>query len=243
VEEVLVHHYRCGCQEPESHFVQSNILICPKCRRELIHLGVDYGKPGTAVTCRACGAVNSEPRIDFVCMDCYEVKPIVTSATTDWHHYDLTESGLECLRNGHLPQSEFTVLSDKTPRAYSPREFQLLATQEARVARQYRHAFSTARISFPNLELIRRELGLVVADAAFQRAVDVIVRTVRASDFVGINSSRTCVIVGFPGTTAADIGPFEDRIRQAIHDTIETPLELGIEVAEGDAVVAMFARG
>lgn len=222
VEEVLVHHYRCGCQEAESHFIQGDLLICPKCRRELRHLGVDYGKPGKIVTCRACGAANSEPRVDFVCMDCYEVKPIVTSATTDWYHYDLAESGLECLRNGQLPRSEFTALPEKTPRAFSPREFQLLATQELRVARQYRHAFSIARISFPNLEAIRRELGLVAADAAFQRAVDAIVRTVRASDFVGI-SGRTSVIVGFPGTMAADIGPIEDRIRRSIHDTIDPP--------------------
>ena len=243
VEEVLIHHYRCGCQEPESHFIQGHLLICPKCRRELTHLGVDYGKPGTIVTCRACGTVNSEPRIDFVCMDCYEAKPIAASTATDWYQYDLTDRGLVCLRNGQLPQSEFAALPDNIPRAYSPREFQLLATQEARVARQYRHAFSVARISFSNLEAIRRELGLSAADAAFQRAVDAIARTVRASDFVGVSSNRTSVIVGFPGTPAADIRPFEDRIRQTVRDTIETPLELAIEVAEGDAVVAMFRRG
>jgi hypothetical protein len=242
-EEVLVHHYRCGCQEPESHFIQGNLLICPKCRRELRHLGVDYGKPGKIVVCRACGAANSEPNVNFVCMDCAAVTSAERAASTDWYHYDLTDMGLISLREGRLPGSEFAPLLGRNPRTYSPHDFRLLAAQEMRMARQYRHAFSVALISFPNLETIRRELGLVAADTAFQRAVDAIVATVRASDFVGISSSRTSVIVGFPGTAASNIRPIEDRIRPTIHDTIETPLEFSIDVAEGDAAVAMFARG
>ena len=83
-EEILVHHYRCGCQEAESHFIQGNLLICAKCRRELNHLGVDYGKPGKICVCRACGAGNSEPSTRFICMDCYAATPVETAATTDW---------------------------------------------------------------------------------------------------------------------------------------------------------------
>jgi hypothetical protein len=242
-EEILVHHYRCGCQEAESHFIQGNLLICPKCRRELNHLGVDYGKPGKICVCRACGAANSEPNARFVCMDCDTMTPADIAATTDWYHYDLTELGLNCLRTGRFPQFDFDPSLEKFPRAYSPREFHLLAAQEARVAQRYRRAFSIARISFPNLEAIHRQLGMLAADAAFQRAVDAIVRTVRASDFVGVSNDRTSVIVGFPGTAAAGVRPIEDRIRQVLHDTIETSLEFAIEVAESDAAVAMFARG
>jgi GGDEF domain-containing protein len=173
----------------------------------------------------------------------YTVTPAENATTTDWYHYDLTESGVTCLRTGHLPQSEFAPLSEKGPRAYSPREFQLLATQERRVAKQYQRAFSVARFSFPNLEVIRRELGMLAADAVFQRAIDAILQTVRASDFVGVSNDRTFVIVGLPGTSLADVRLIEDRIRQVLHDTIETPLEFAIEVAESDAAAAMFARG
>jgi hypothetical protein len=240
-EEVLVHHYRCGCQEIESRFIQGDLLVCPKCRRELRHLGVDYGKPGRIVACRACGAVNSTPNANFICLDCSAVTPAETAATTDWYHYDLTDMGLSALREGRLPQSEFTPTLEQTPRAYSPREFQLLAMQETRVARQYRQAFSVARISFPNLETIRRELGILAADAIFRRAVDTIVETVRPRDFVGTSSSQS-VIIGLPGISAAGVSRIEGRIRQTVRDTIETPLELTVEVAEGDAIAQLFAR-
>ena len=242
-EEVIVHHYRCGCQQAEFNFIQDNLLICPKCRRELTHLGVDYGKPGKICVCRACGMANSEPNSRFVCMDCYTATPAETAPTTDWYHYDLTELGLSRLRTGQLPRSEFAPLSEKEQRAYSPHEFQLLAMQEARVARQYRQPFSIARISFPNFEPTRGQLGLLATDAAFQRAVDAIVRTVRASDFVGVSDDRTTIVVGFPGTAAVGVRPIEDRIRQIMPDTLETPLEFAIEVAESDAAFAMFARG
>ena len=158
--------------------------------------------------------------------------PAEIAATTDWYHYDLTEPGLNCLRTGQLPQFDFDPSIEKFPRAYSPREFHLLAVQEARTAQRYRRAFSIAQISFPNLEAIRHELGMRAADAAFQRAVDEIVQTVRASDFVGVSNDRTFVIVGLPGTPPADVRPIEDRIWQALHDTIDTPVEVAIEVAE-----------
>ena len=240
-EEVLFHHYRCGCQEMESHFIQDDLLICPKCRRELRHLGVDYGKPGRVVVCRACSAENSTPNVNFICLDCSGLTSAESAVATDWYHYDLTDLGLSALREGQLPQSEFTPTLDQSPRAYSPREFQLLAVQETRVARQYREDFSVARISFTNLETIRSELGTLAADGIFRRAVDTIVRTVRPRDFVGISSSQS-VIFGMPGIAADGVRRIEDRIRQTIHDSIETPLELAVEVAEGDAIAQLFAR-
>jgi hypothetical protein len=240
-EEVLVHHYRCGCQEAESHFIQGDVLICPKCHRELRHLGVDYGKPGKIVTCRVCGAANSEPTVNFVCMDCAAVTLADAAPATDWYHYDLTTLGLNALREGRLPQSDVNPGLEQSPRAYSPREFGLLAMQEKRVARQAEQAFSVARMSFPNLEDVRDEHGAQAAETAFQHAVAVIVKAVRVSDFVGI-ASTSSVIVGFPGLKPADIRPIEDRIRQTIRDSSEIPLELTVEVAEGDAITTLFAR-
>lgn len=128
IDEVLVHHYRCGCQEPESHFIHGLVLVCPKCHRDLRHLGVDYGKPGKIVLCRACGAVNSAPLVQFLCLDCLQVTHAETAASTDWHHYDLTANGLHSLREGRLPYFEFTPVRERKPRVYSPHEFRLLQT-------------------------------------------------------------------------------------------------------------------
>lgn len=103
VDEAIVHHYRCGCQQAESAFVSSASLICPKCRRELRHLGIDYGKPGTIVRCRGCGMESQEPDPVFVCTDCHARTDGRQAMALDWFHYDLTDLGIQALREGRLP--------------------------------------------------------------------------------------------------------------------------------------------
>jgi hypothetical protein len=122
-EETLVHHYRCGCLEIESHFTQGERLVCPKCHREPRHFGVEYGKPGKVVVCAACGATNSEPFIRFSCLDCSSVTSADKAATMDWYHYDLTDDGIRALRSGRLPQFAIAPLLESRTRTHAPREF------------------------------------------------------------------------------------------------------------------------
>ncbi len=241
-DEVLVHHYRCGCQEPESHFIQGDLLVCPKCRRALHHLGIDYGKPGKIVRCRTCGAVNYEPIVNFVCLDCSTVTPAERATTTDWYHYDLTEKGVATLREGRLPQFEPVPPFRLMPRAYSPREFRLLAAHELQTSQRLQRPFTVARVSFSNIDAIHRELGLPAVDIAVRHAVDAIVATLRGSDFVS-TASGPSIVIGFSGTATEDFHKFESRVRKSIQDAVVVPLELTIDVAEGEFVVDMLAEG
>lgn len=116
VDEAIVHHYRCGCQQAESTFVSGASLICPKCRRELRHLGIDYGKPGTIVHCRGCGSASQEPDPVFVCTDCRAHTDGRQAVAMDWFHYDLTDLGIQALREGCLPVGP-TVSRAHVPKA------------------------------------------------------------------------------------------------------------------------------
>jgi len=75
VDEAIVHHYRCGWQEPQSRFVKGRKLVCPKCARELRHFGVDYGKPGHITRCCLCERSSAAPPVHFACLDCGAVTP------------------------------------------------------------------------------------------------------------------------------------------------------------------------
>src|SRR5262249_49631791 len=57
----LVHHFRCAFVAPSSRFARGSRLVCPKCDRELKHIGVDYEKPAQSFSCRPCGAAFREP--------------------------------------------------------------------------------------------------------------------------------------------------------------------------------------
>ena len=203
-EDTLIHHYRCGCHEPKSRFASGRFLICPKCRRELRHLGVDYGKPGKISVCGTCGASTSEPLAHFICMDCSTVMPADSAAATDWYDYDITEEGMRSLREGRLPRFEIASMLDGKTHAYSPREFRLLATQEMRVARRLKRPFSVACVSFPNIDMVRAQEGSATIDAALRTAVDTIAETMRAGDFVGTGPDMS-ILIGFPGTASAEL--------------------------------------
>jgi GGDEF domain-containing protein len=240
-EETVVHHYRCGCQEIESHFAQGDLLICPKCHRTLHHIGVDYGKPGKAVLCASCGATNSEPSVRFACLDCSSVQNADDARAIDWFNYDLTEEGIRALREGRLPQFDITPLLEGRTHTYSPREFRLLAMHEIKVAERLKRPFSVARFTVLNLDELIRERGAIAADDGFRRIADAVASELRSSDFVGVGTNLSGVI-GFPATSSSDIDIIVKRIRRAIDSNSKAALQLGVEVAEGDAIIEMLAK-
>jgi GGDEF domain-containing protein len=238
-EESLVHHYRCGWQEAESKFAADRILLCPKCHRELRHYGVDYGKPGTVTMCQACGAANAEPKPLFACLDCGAVTPTADAAETDWYHYDLSEEGLRALHLGRLPRFDFQSLLEGRTRAFSRREFQLLATEGMRVARRYHRPFTVARISLLDVNAVRGITGAADVDAAFRLAVDVIVETLRDSDFVTAHGPNT-ILLGFPETSAKDANVVVERLRRRISETIVVPIDLAATTADEEAAADLL---
>ena len=240
-EETIVHHYRCGCQEIESHFSQGDLLICPKCHRTLHHIGVDYGKPGKAVLCAGCGATNSDPFVRFACLDCSSVQNADDAKAIDWFNYDLTEEGIRALRQGRLPQFDITPLLEGRTHTYSPREFRLLAMHEIKVAERLKRPFSVARFTVLNLDELIRERGAIAVDDGFRRIADAVASELRSSDFVGVGTNLSGVI-GFPATSPNDIDTIVKRIRRAIDANSKASLELGFEVAEGDAIIEMLAK-
>jgi GGDEF domain-containing protein len=239
-EQELVHHYRCGCQEVESSFRRGDHLVCPKCRRTLHHLGVDYGKPGKVAVCGACSTVCSDPSVQFTCLDCCTVMSSENATSTDWYHYDLTDEGVRALRQGRLPQFDIAPLLEGRTRIYAPHEFSLLAMHELKVAERCDRPFSVARLTVLNFESLVQK-GTIAADAGFQLVADAISNGLRSSDFVGVDTGHSAVI-GFPNTSSKDIQITARRIQQAIDAAAAGHVQIGIEVAEGKAIVDLLSR-
>lgn len=101
IEESILHHLRCTYQAPEHEFKDADGLWCPKCRARLVHFGVDYDRPGSVSLCRACGHASGESSVGFVCLDCEQESGADDMGTRTIHRYDVSEAGLECLRNGN----------------------------------------------------------------------------------------------------------------------------------------------
>jgi TackOD1 domain-containing protein len=241
-DEPLVHHYRCGWKDVESRFADDRRLVCPKCNRELRHFGVDYEKPGNVTVCRSCGDANAEPVVQFLCLDCGAATPSVDARSTDWHHYKLADDGVRALREGRLPRLDIAPLLERRMRSMTVPEFRVLAYQCMRVARRYKRPFTVARLTLLNVEELRAQFGPLRMDLMFRIAVDAVVETLRDADFVAADSAVSALI-GFPETPSEHVAKnVVDRVRGVIRKTLETPLELGATIAEGEDAADLLAE-
>lgn len=69
-EESIIHHFRCANISKESDYMVEDKLICPKCHRELRHIGVDYDRPSSLYYCEKCGNSFLDPSMKVVCTNC-----------------------------------------------------------------------------------------------------------------------------------------------------------------------------
>jgi hypothetical protein len=240
-DEAIVHHYRCGCQAPESRFVQGSALVCPKCHRNLKHFGMDYAKPGSISHCRGCGGSSPEPQPRFACMDCAATLDGQQATATDWFHYDLTDAGVLALRLGRLPNHVSQLPPEPAPGAYSLREFQLLASVALRNFRKHAQPFTAARLAVINHAALCGQHGTATVDRAMHQACLIISDVLSNDQFVTMTNN--VILIGLPEMNAAEAAPAFSRLRAAMAAELDLPLEIDLSVHEGqdaDTLLAAF---
>jgi ribosomal protein S27E len=237
-DERIVHHYRCGCQEPESHFIRGRQLLCPKCNRELRHLGMDYGRPGTIVHCRSCGATNAEPDPCFTCLDCVATAPADQAPATDWFHYDLTDEGVRALRDGRLPDGDLDATAPGQVRTCSEQEFRMLAGAAARSAQRFGRPFCTVQLACAGIATLRGSYGAARTEAAFEDAVRLVMEALPDSVFVATTAGAG-LLIGLPETTAAEANDIAERLCATVAAGADLALDFAATVREVNAAAAM----
>jgi hypothetical protein len=239
-DEAIVHHYRCGCQQPESSFIQGRALICPKCRRCLKHFGMDYGKPGLVVHCRSCGATSPEPDPRFACLDCTTILDGHRATPMDWFHYDLTDAGILALRSGRLPGNIGRTLPEPAQAFGSLREFQLLANAAMRSGRKFSRPFTLAQLTPTNLDRLRGQHGVGLIDLSLQQASVAIAKALPDGEFVTVAAGT--ILIGFPETGPDDAGRLMAQARAALPAALKVPFEFDLSLLDGNDAIELLSR-
>lgn len=95
-----IHHFRCGYVAPESEFMQSGLPICPKCNGEILHIGVEYNRPGQLVTCGECNFWATEPVLQAWCPPCNRYHNPGDLQEVFIHSYMMTRTASDIARIG-----------------------------------------------------------------------------------------------------------------------------------------------
>jgi len=226
-EESLIHHYRCAYQGLEREFFQDNRLICPKCRRELRHYGVDYDRPGTAYHCRACGHTSSEPAVGFICADCSAHTSSEAAPRRDWHHYRLTGEGRDALLAGRLPTRSLAESVRATvPGALARRHFDMIADFQRRIAERYERPLTAWRLTVEPAtgEDGMAELGLAERERAYRLVAEVVAQAIRDCD--AVTADRNEVTVLMPETDQAGAQVAMDRVQKRLEESVSNDLNV-----------------
>ncbi|MCH5233326.1 MAG: hypothetical protein J1E78_06755 [Muribaculaceae bacterium] len=93
-QESMIHHFRCANISPETTYYSSGGLVCPKCRRTLRHIGVDYDRPATIFSC-SCGNTFIQSSMKSLCTNCKSEMSPEELTPIDVYEYKLTPAGIK----------------------------------------------------------------------------------------------------------------------------------------------------
>ncbi|MCW3076011.1 MAG: hypothetical protein JWO32_620 [Bacteroidetes bacterium] len=93
--EDLVHHFSCGYIGPISDFKNKidGTLSCPKCSKNLRHIGVDYDKPSLINQCLDCNEIFQDYKVKARCLHCKNDIEVQYLLAKDINLYKLTKKG------------------------------------------------------------------------------------------------------------------------------------------------------
>lgn len=93
-QESMIHHFRCANVSPETTYFKDGGLVCPKCRRTLRHIGVDYDRPATVFSCN-CGNTFLHSSMKVTCTNCNNQSTPEELNSIDVLEYKLTPAGIK----------------------------------------------------------------------------------------------------------------------------------------------------
>ncbi len=95
----VLEHLTCGHVDFERAFVRGNVYLCPKCKKTMSTLGVDYRRPGSYYKCLQCGRITGLPSKYFTCSSCKTVTAEEDLNLTQGYRYTLNPEKIGLLTN------------------------------------------------------------------------------------------------------------------------------------------------
>src|SRR5262249_36204865 len=197
---------------------------CPKCLRQLRHFGLDYEKPGTVHTCRACGSRTPEPDAGFICADCTKTSDTSRSSKKRWFSYELLPSGASALLSGKLRENEHD-------------EFSRLVKQQLTVARTHNRPIVIARIDFDPTALMK-EAGPAACTRFLRELLSFVSQRLSCADLVSMTNNGCLVCMPERKLSSA-----KHRLEQALRsfaDTVKVRACLTTDFLTPEEAYALF---
>lgn len=191
--EDLVHHYPCAFIGPISDFKNEldSQLHCPKCNKNLRHIGVDYDKPSIVYTCKNCNGKFQDINVKAKCVSCLNDNEIEKLITKEIKTFRLTKKGETAATTGYVSTAkdieEFigTVKIDT---------FKTMVKYEIERLKQNDYNSNLACIYLKNAGELYSMIGSNSQRALLKDLVDIVRRNLRSSDLISFMNANSLLI-------------------------------------------------
>ncbi|MCL6621000.1 MAG: hypothetical protein K6T55_02765 [Syntrophobacterales bacterium] len=224
-----IQHYSCGHVAPQTAFVRRDRYVCPKCSKELRHIGVDYAKPGEVLLCEVCGGTFQEPELSCLCIRCGAVFPPDRTRPLAIQRFSLSPQGVEAALLGLHTRLGLEEVLHHFLNIYSFPFFQAYLDLELKRCDRYRRQASLIRLAIRNLEELEGQLGVGGKMLLVKELQEIIGSHTRQTDLVTVSPHREILLL-LPETEAAQAQTVVDRLVQRSREVLSFPLDFSCQI-------------
>ncbi len=241
-DETLIHHFACGFQGEEQRFAtHAGAYVCPKCRKELRHFGLDYDKPGLVHLCKGCGHRATELEARGRCLACEAGFSGEDSPRLAIHDFVLTPEGTDALFSGTVSVDPIADLIGRSL-PLVPLDFAAMMAKKM-AAIEARHGLSTLVVTIDLSRIVSLPRGTGMQAAFFVRIGTELSILLRATDVAACHLGR--IVLVLPGADTDRADQVRARLCGALRSVFDRSVvdELGFEHCTVDAFLRRRRHG
>jgi len=156
----MIHHYQCGYVGTEAEYMEGIKYVCPKCRKELKHIGVDYDKPGRTYVCNSTGEKFTEPDIYCQCRSCKKFFEADDAVRQDIYTFAVMDRINEVATQGRFTEMNLELeLIDQDVDVYNMRYFRTKFSEELKRCQTFKRSLTLILVSIANFDDILQAKG------------------------------------------------------------------------------------
>ncbi len=226
----MLHHYRCAYIGTEDEFKKGIDYLCPKCHKELKHIGVDYEKPGENYLCEPCHAYFPEAQTVAQCRACAQIFDVDQAHRQVIWTYLVTEKAREIVNEGSFTEEDYEgLLIDPEVGIYNLRYLRSEFSQEVKRCQVFGRPVSLLMFEFDQYDEILKTQGEATAQRLLKTLTIAIKENLRAVDIPARYNLNTLVVLLLEVDREKSLQILE-RIRPKILSALPTGIHLKIRV-------------
>jgi hypothetical protein len=187
--EDLIHHFPCAYIGPISDFkkADTDALSCPKCNKNVHHVGVDYDKPAVLNHCNECDSRFQDIFVKAKCMHCSHDTDVQYLQARNINAYKLTKKGRLAITEGLTEMDEKPHL--KLEEIQEEKTFKTLLHFDyihASSLPEWQHEINGLVLS--NVNDFSRHFGGFKKQSLIRELADIIKGEMTLKDFITLNN-------------------------------------------------------